>query len=101
MSWARLPGTPGSSMSKSTTDRNRPERKESGMKNQGKSNSGRREFLSRSGSVVSAVLAPAAAGIAGAGTGESLNTERGQRTLLEDAAEIRELYRDYAANIAA
>jgi hypothetical protein len=71
-----------------------------------RSNSGRRDFLRRSGTVVSAMLAPAAAGIAHAGTGESLNIENrlrqnsGQPALLEDTAEISKLYRDYAAHLA-
>jgi hypothetical protein len=65
--------------------------------------SGRRDFLRGSGTVVSAMLVPAA-GIAQAGAGENLNNRPGQESgrlaLLEDAAEIRKLYRDYAVQLA-
>jgi hypothetical protein len=54
--------------------------------------SGRRSFLRRSGAVVSAMLVPAAAGIA--------HAETGNAGTLEDAAAIRKLYQEYAAGLA-
>lgn len=72
-----------------------------------RSNSGRRDFLRQSGTVVSAILAPAAAGIAHARSGEGERPDGGfhqdseQFARLEDAAAIRELYQDYAAHLTA
>ena len=64
-----------------------------------RSSSGRRDFLLRSGTVVSAMLAPSAAGVAHGGAGESrLDQNLAQR---EDEAAIRQLYQEYAARVAA